>query len=70
MAEMMRLSHSRAEAYVNLAKSMVMNDFGAPTEHTHNEVIVALATSMMQHEGAQIIADAVRAMGNQAASKP
>ena len=61
MAEIMKLSQTRAEAYLHLAKSMVMNDFGPATEHTHTEVTVALATAMMQHEGAQIIADAIRA---------
>ncbi len=58
---MMELSQARAEAYLHIAKSMVMNEFGPATEHTHTEVTVALATAMMQHEGAQIIADAYRA---------
>ncbi|MDJ0639964.1 MAG: hypothetical protein QNJ20_14110 [Paracoccaceae bacterium] len=57
---MMELSQARAEAYLHIAKSMVMNEFGPATEHTHTEVAVALATAMMQHEGAQIIADAFR----------
>ncbi len=61
MAEMMKLSQNRAEAYLHIAKSMIMNDFGPATEHTHTEVTVALATAMMQHEGAQIIADALGA---------
>lgn len=59
LAEMMKVSHSRAEAYLHVAKSMVMNDFGPATEHTHSEITVALATAMMQHEGAQIVADAL-----------
>ena len=58
---MMELSQARAEAYLHIAKSMVMNEFRPATEHTHTEVTVALATAMMQHEGAQIIADAYRA---------
>ncbi len=61
MEEMMQLSQSRAEAYLHIAKSMVMNDFGPGTEHMHADVVVALAAAMMQHEGAQIIADAFRA---------
>ena len=62
LAEMMKVSHSRAEAYLHIAKSMVMNDFGPATEHTHSEITVALATAMMQHEGAQIIAGALHAV--------
>ena len=58
---MMELSEARTEAYIHIAKTMVMNHFGPATEHTHTEVTVALATAMMQHEGAQIIADAFRA---------
>ena len=57
---MMELSQDRAEAYIHIAKGMVMNQFGPATEHTHTEVAVALATAMMQHEGAQIVADAFR----------
>lgn len=60
MVEMKKLSQTRAEEYLHIAKSMVMNDFGPATEHTHTEVTVALAAAMMQHEGAQIIADALR----------
>ena len=59
---MMELSEARAESYIHIAKTMVMNQFGPATEHTHTEVTVALATAMMQHEGAQIIADAFRAV--------
>ncbi|NNE53746.1 MAG: hypothetical protein HKN30_15245 [Sulfitobacter sp.] len=58
LAEMMKLSQSRAEAYLHVAKGMVMNEFGPATEHAHTEVAVALATAMMQHEGAQMIAKA------------
>ena len=58
---MMELSQARAEAYLHIAKSMVMNEFGPATEHTHTDVAVALAAAMMQHEGSQIIADAFRA---------
>ncbi len=57
---MMDLTRARAEEYLHLAKVMVMNEFGPAAEHTHNEVTVALASAMMQHEGAQIIADAFR----------
>ena len=62
MDEMMKLSKSRAEEYLHMARSMVMNDFGPATEHTHTEVTVALATAMLQHEGAQIIAAAYRSI--------
>jgi hypothetical protein len=62
LTEIMKQSQSRAEAYLHIAKSMVMNDFGPATEHTHTEVTVSLATAMMQHEGAQLIADALRAI--------
>ena len=57
---MMELSQARTEAYLHIAKSMVMNQFGPATEHTHTEVAVALATAMLQHVGALIIADAFR----------
>lgn len=57
---MMDLSVSRAEAFLHAAKSIVMNQFGPATEHTHTEATIALATAMMQHEGAQIVADAYR----------
>ena len=57
---MMDLSHARADAYLHIAKGMVMNQFGAATEHFHTEVTVALANMMMQHEAAQIIASAAR----------
>ena len=60
MAEMMKLSQSRAGEYLHLAKEMVMNEFGPATEHTHQEVTVQIATAMMQYEGAQIMADAYR----------
>ncbi len=59
---MMELSQSRAEAYLHIAKGMAMNEFGPATEHTHTEIVVALATAMMQHEGFQIVADAFRAV--------
>lgn len=59
---MMELSHARAESYLHIAKIMVMNEFGPATEHTHTEIAIGLATAMMQHEGAQIIADAYRAV--------
>lgn len=57
---MMEFSEARAELYIHAAKTMVINQFGPATEHTHTEVTVALATAMMQHEGAQIIANALR----------
>ena len=59
---MMELSEARTEKYIHIAKTMVMNQFGPASEHTHTEVTVALAAAMMQHEGAQIIADAYRAV--------
>ena len=58
---MMELSQARAETYIRIAKVMVMNEFGPATEHTHTEMAIGLASAMMQHEGAQIIADAYRA---------
>ena len=58
---MMELSEARADTYIHIAKTMVINQFGPASEHAHTEVTVALATAMMQHEGAQIIADAFRA---------
>jgi hypothetical protein len=61
---MMDLTRSRAEEYLHLAKIMVINEFGPAAEHAHNEVTVALASAMMQHEGAQIIADAYRVTGD------
>ena len=59
--DIMELSKSRAETYLHIAKSMVINQFGPAAEHTHNEVTVAIAAAMMQHEGAQIMAEALRA---------
>lgn len=56
----LELSRSRAKAYLHVAKSLVMNEFGPASEHTHTEATIALASAMMQHEGAQIIADAFR----------
>lgn len=61
MVEIMKISHARAEAYLHIAKTMVMNDFGPAAEHTQTEVTVALASAMLQHEGAQLIADAMLA---------
>ncbi len=60
MVEMMKVLQNRAEDYLHIAKLMVMNDFGPATEHMHTEVTVALATAMLQYEGAQIIAGAIR----------
>ena len=57
---MLELTRARAEVYLHAAKTMVMNEFGPAAEHTHTEVTVHLAGAMMQHEGAQIIADALR----------
>ena len=59
---MMELSRSRAEQYLHVAKGMVMNEFGPAAEHSHTDVTIALASAMMQHEGAQIISDAYRAV--------
>ncbi len=56
------LAQGRAETYLRIAKVMVMNEFGPATEHTHTEIAIGLASAMMQHEGAQIIADAYRAV--------
>ncbi len=58
---MLEFSRARAEAYLHVAKSIVMNEFGPAAEHTHTEAAIALASAMMQHEGAQIVADAFRA---------
>ena len=59
---MMELSQSRAETYLHIAKTMAMNEFGPATEHGHTDIVITLAAAMMQHEGAQIIADAFRAV--------
>ncbi|MCV2863779.1 hypothetical protein [Defluviimonas sp. WL0075] len=58
---MMELSKARAEAYIHIAKGMMMNEFGPVAEHTHAEITVALAAAMLQYEGAQILSDAYRA---------
>lgn len=58
---MQQLSCARAEAYLHEAKTLIINAFGPAAEHAHTEATIALATAMMQHEGAQIIADAFRA---------
>lgn len=57
---MKELSHARADEYLHIAKSMIMNEFGPATEHTHTEIAVSLAMAMMQHEGAQMVANALR----------
>ena len=59
---MSKLAEHRAEVYLHIAKRMVLDQFGPASEHTHTEVTVALAAAMMQHEGAQIVADAFRAV--------
>ena len=56
--EMTSIAISRAETYLHHAKVMVMREFGPAAEHTHAEVAVALASAMMQHEGAQMISEA------------
>ncbi len=58
---MMKLSEARVTAYLHAAKRIVLDQFGPASEHVHTEATVAIAAAMMQHEGAQIIADAVRA---------
>ncbi len=58
---MLKLSESRAETYLHAARRIVLEQFGPASEHVHTEAAVALAAAMMQHEGAQIIADAYRA---------
>ncbi len=60
LESMQQLTQARAEEYIHIAKSMAINQFGPATEHAHTDIIVSLATAMMQHEGAQIIADAFR----------
>lgn len=50
---------SRAETYLHHAKVMILREFGPAVEHAHAEVAVALASAMMQHEGAQMIRDAM-----------
>ena len=57
---MMQLSEDRAENYLHIAKRLVLNHFGPATEHMHTDMSIALATAMMQYEGSQMIADAVR----------
>lgn len=58
---MSKFAETRAVVYLHIAKRLVLDQFGPASEHTHTEVTVALATAMMQHEGAQIVADAYRA---------
>lgn len=58
--ELMKLSQTRAETYLHVAKIMVIREFGPATEHSHLEVATALASAMMQYEGAHIIAEARR----------
>ena len=58
---MSKLAESRAEVYLHIAKRMVLDQFGPATESTRTEVTVVLASAMIQHEGAQIIADTYRA---------
>lgn len=58
LERMTSLAISRAETYLHHAKVMVMREFGPAAEHTHAEVAVALASAMMQHEGAQMISGA------------
>jgi hypothetical protein len=55
LEEMTRIAISRAETYLHHAKVMVMREFGPAAEHTHAEVAVALASAMIQHEGAQMV---------------
>ena len=57
----LKLSEARAEVYLHAARRIVLAQFGPASEHVHTEAAVALAAAMMQHEGAQIIADAFRA---------
>lgn len=58
---LMKLSRSRADTYLHVAKVMVLKEFGPATEHSHLEVATSLAAAMMQYEGAQLIADAQKA---------
>lgn len=58
---MSNLAEHRAEVDLHFAKRMVLEHFRPAPERTHTEVTVALAKAMMQHEGAQIVADAFRA---------
>lgn len=59
---MMKLSEARAGVYLHTARRIVLEQFGPASEHVHTEATVALAAAMMGHEGAQIIADAIRAV--------
>ena len=58
LEDMTKVAVSRAETYLHHAKVMVLREFGPAAEHTHAEVAVALASAMMQHEGAQMISGA------------
>jgi len=58
---MMKLSEARVEAYLHAARRIILAQFGPASEHVQTEAAVSLAAAMMQHEGAQIIADAFRA---------
>jgi hypothetical protein len=60
---MMNLAQSRAEVYLHAARRLMLEQFGPASEHVHTEAAVALAAAMMQHEGAQIIADTLRSAG-------
>ena len=53
-------TQNRAETYLHIARGMVMNDFGPATEHTHIEATVSLAAAMLQYEGSQLVANAMR----------
>ena len=63
LVSIMDLSKARAEAYIHIAKGMMMNEFGPVAEHSHAEIAVALAAAMLQYEGAQIMSEAYRAAG-------
>ena len=58
---MSKLAETRAELYLHIAKRMILDQFGPAAEHVRTEATVALAAALMQHEGAQIVADTFRA---------
>lgn len=57
---MMKLAEARVTACLHAAKRIVLDQFGPASEHVHTEATVTIAAAMIQHEGARIIADAIR----------
>lgn len=60
LESMAKLAETRAEVYLHIGKRLVLDQFGPAAEHVRTEATVVLAAAMMQHEGAQIVADTFR----------